>query len=108
MDDPVNPYVPGPWHFQFGLGSILAGIVLTAALVVVAVLLIRFLIVATRAAQLYLDQNGPSAPTTPAAPVAPAAPAPAAAAPAADPTPPNVPAGTKPTRTRAPKPPAAS
>lgn len=106
MDD-VNPLLPGgpPWGFWFG--QIFAGILLTAALVVVAVLLIRYLVVATRAAQLYLDLNRPTTPAA-AAPVPPVAPTPApAAAPAADPTPPNVPAGTKPTRTRAPKPPAA-
>lgn len=45
----------GFWH----VGAFLGGVILTAALVVVAVLLVRYLIVATRAAQLYLDTHAP-------------------------------------------------
>lgn len=41
------------WH----IGTFVGGLVFTAAVVVVAVLLVRYLIVATRAAQLYLDTN---------------------------------------------------
>lgn len=99
--------VDGPgfgWGWGFGwfwqIGSFLFGLAIFAALVLVTVLLVRYLLVATKAHQLYLDTHRPAAPA--AAPVA------APTATVADPTPPNVPAGTKPTRTRAPKPPAAS
>jgi hypothetical protein len=54
------------WH----IGSFIGGLILTAALVVVAVLLVRYLIVATRAAQFYLDSHDtvrPATTTTPAA-----------------------------------------
>jgi hypothetical protein len=109
MDYPdVNPLVPGGpgfgFHWFWTIGSFLFGLVLFAAFVVVVVLLVRYLLVATKAHQHYLDTHrSSSTATAPAAPAATAAPT----APVADPTPPNVPAGTKPTRTRAPKPPAA-
>lgn len=52
------------WH----VGSFLGGVILTAAVVVVLVLLVRYLIVATRAAQVYLDTHAPTSPgTTPPA-----------------------------------------
>lgn len=50
------------WH----VGTFFGGLILTAAFVVVAVLLVRYLIVATRAAQLYLDTH--TTPTKPAEP----------------------------------------
>lgn len=94
------------WFWQ--IGSFLFGLAILAAIVLVAVLLVRYLLVATRAHQLYLDTHRPAAPASTApAPAAPAAAPAPAASPVADPTPPNVPAGTKPTRTRAPKPPTA-
>ena len=60
------------WH----IGSFVGGLILTAALIVVAVLLVRYLIVATRAAQHYLDSHDTArpAPTPPAAAEDPATP----------------------------------
>jgi hypothetical protein len=46
------------WH----IGSFLGGLILVAGLVVVAVLLVRYLIVATRAAQFYLDSHATTPP----------------------------------------------
>jgi hypothetical protein len=46
------------WH----IGSFVGGLILVAAIVVVAVLLVRYLIVATRAAQFYLDSHDTSGP----------------------------------------------
>lgn len=53
------------WH----IGSFLGGLILVAGLVVVGVLLVRYLVVATRAAQVYLDAHEPKQPaaTPPAA-----------------------------------------
>jgi hypothetical protein len=48
------------WH----IGSFLGGLILVAGLVVVGVLLVRYLIVATRAAQVYLDAHEPKLPAT--------------------------------------------
>jgi hypothetical protein len=48
------------WH----IGSFLGGLILVAGLVVVAVLLVRYLIVATRAAQIYVDAHTPAATPT--------------------------------------------
>jgi len=76
------------WH----IGSFIGGLILVAAIVVVAVLLVRYLIVATRAAQFYLDSHDTARPAAPAQP--------AAAPPAAQP------AATKPTRTPKTPPPA--
>lgn len=72
------------WH----IGSFIGGLILVAAVIVVAVLLVRYLIVATRAAQFYLDSHDTVRPAAPATP---------AAAP---------PAATKPTRTPKTPPPA--
>jgi hypothetical protein len=57
------------WH----IGSFIGGLILVAAIVVVAVLLVRYLIVATRAAQFYLDSHDTSRPaaTPPATATAP-------------------------------------
>ncbi|WP_309709812.1 hypothetical protein [Pseudolysinimonas sp.] len=49
------------WH----VGMFVGGLIFTAAVVVVAVLLVRYLIVATRAAQLYLDTNSTIPPAAP-------------------------------------------
>jgi hypothetical protein len=73
------------WH----IGSFIGGLILVAAVIVVAVLLVRYLIVATRAAQFYLDSHDTVRPAAP---------------PAAQPTP----AATKPTRTPKTPPPATS
>lgn len=133
MDYPdVNPLVPGGpgfgFHWFWTIGSFLFGLVLFAAFVIVVVLLVRYLLVATKAHQHYLDSHMPasSASTVPAptstptsAPASPTPTAPAPTSPAstpdtsatttpiADPTPPDVPVGSKTTRTRTPKPPAA-
>ena len=88
----------GPGHGFFGglwqIGAFLGGLVLTAALIALAILLVRYLIVATRAAQLYVDaRTAPGAAPAateppPAAGGVPAMPAPATPpAPAAKPTP---------------------
>jgi hypothetical protein len=78
------------WH----IGSFIGGLILVAAVVVVAVLLVRYLIVATRAAQFYLDSHDTVRPA-----------APPAAKPATTTTPAQ-PAATKPTRTPKTPPPA--
>lgn len=71
------------WHIT----SFIGGLILVAAVIVVAVLLVRYLIVATRAAQFYLDSHDTARPASPAAST-PAAP-PAATKPARAPkTPP--------------------
>lgn len=67
------------WH----IGSFVGGLILTAALIVVTVLLVRYLVVATRAAQLYLDSHDTARPA--ATPPAAADPPPASPAPAAKP-----------------------
>jgi predicted lipid-binding transport protein (Tim44 family) len=60
---------PGMWGFGwFGqlVGTIIGGLLALFALLVVAglvFLLVRFLIVATRAAQLYVDNHSPAKPT---------------------------------------------
>jgi hypothetical protein len=54
------------WH----VASFIGGLILVAAVIVVAVLLVRYLIVATRAAQLYLDSHDTVRPATPPAPAA--------------------------------------
>jgi len=109
MDYPdVNPLVPGGpgfgFHWFWTIGSFLFGLVLFAAFVVVIVLLVRYLLVATKAHQHYLDSHRSSSTSAASAPVTP----PTTPTTPTDPTPPNVPAGTKPARTRTAKPPAAS
>ncbi|HEY2642953.1 MAG TPA: hypothetical protein VGI56_04285 [Galbitalea sp.] len=91
-----RPYIPGGYGF-FGtiFVDVLAGLVFIIGFLIVAGLiavLVRFLLVATKAAQLYLDNNSTpkDATTTPAEPVAvvPAPPPPAAPpVPAAPPAP---------------------
>jgi hypothetical protein len=49
------------WH----IGSFIGGLILVAAVIVVAVLLVRYLIVATRAAQFYLDSHDTVRPVAP-------------------------------------------
>jgi hypothetical protein len=57
----------GPFGFFWGVGAFFGGLILTAAVVVVAILLVRYLIVATRAHQLYLDTHQATPPTEPPA-----------------------------------------
>lgn len=106
---------PGVWGFGwFGhvVGTIIGGLLTLFAVLVIAglvFLLVRFLIVATRAAQLYVDRHAPTTPASPAASAAAtttAAPATTKAAPATKPTPT---AATKPAaKPRTPKTPPAS
>jgi predicted lipid-binding transport protein (Tim44 family) len=105
---------PGMWGFGwFGhlVGTIIGGLLTLFAVLVIAglvFLLVRFLIVATRAAQLYVDRHAPAAPTSPAASAAatPTTTTKAAPAPATKPTPA---AATKPpAKPRTPKTPPAS
>jgi hypothetical protein len=81
MYGPGHGFFGGLWH----IAAFLGGLVLTAALVALAVLLVRYLVVATRAAQLYIDAHSapgsaPAAteppPATPPAPAAKPAPRP--------------------------------
>jgi predicted lipid-binding transport protein (Tim44 family) len=63
------------------LANIIGGLLSFFALLIVAALIflvVRFLLVATRAAQLYVDEHSPKAPSAATAPTASAAPAPAA------------------------------
>ena len=88
-------------YFAAGFGTL----VITVVLAGVIFLLVRFLLVATTAAKIYVAQNTPAeadpAPATPAAPVTPPAPAPAAPpAPAAGPK--TTPPATKPRTPKAP------
>lgn len=87
------------WHM---FASVVGGLLCFFAFLVVAALIflfVRFLLVATRAAQLYVDEHSPKAPTT--TPAAPAATATTTA------TTTRAPAS-KPTTTRTPKAPPAS
>lgn len=107
---------PGMWGFGwFGhvVGTIIGGLLTLFVVLVIAglvFLLVRFLIVATRAAQLYVDRHAPTTPASPTASAAPttttAATTKAAPAPATKPTPA---ATTKPAaKPRTPKTPPAS
>jgi hypothetical protein len=63
-------YGPGPgWGFGilWHVGAFFGGLVLAAALIVLTILLVRYLIVATRAAQLYVDAHSAPGATPPAA-----------------------------------------
>jgi hypothetical protein len=68
------------WNFWHGLQSVFAGLggfLLLLIFLAVTVLLVRFLLVATRAAELYVARHRPDGPRTGAAtaePVAPVAP----------------------------------
>lgn len=117
----IDPLLPDRNPFGWGFlaiwqaGMLLVGLVVFSALVLIAVLLVRYLLVATRAAQLYVEAHAPSAPaaseappTTTAAAPPPPAPAPAdPVPPASDPTPPDVPRVARPPRSRTPKTPPA-
>lgn len=70
------------WH----IGTFVAGLIFTAAVIVVAVLLVRYLVVATRAAQLYLDTNATILPTATEPLGTPAAKPPTARTPKSPPT----------------------
>ncbi len=72
------------WH----IATFFGGVILTAAVVVVAVLLVRYLVVATRAAQLYLDTNATILPTATEKPPATSGAKPATTRPSTTKTPP--------------------
>ena len=90
-DDRIGPFGPGPRGVVSVMQAIVASfatLALFAALVVVAYFFVRFLLVATKAAQLYISRNepprGPASPAdTSQAAASAAASRPAAAAPAA-------------------------
>ena len=75
----------GPWgNWWHALNLVIAGfawLLFLALILAVLFFLIRFLIVATRAAQLYVNQHAPAEPARPSTPAATTAPA-ATAAPA--------------------------
>ena len=94
-------YGPGPgWMFGIlsQIAMFLGGVLLTVAVIGVTILLVRYLIVATRAAQRYLDTH----------PAAPAASEPSPAAPPATPTASETPAAKPAPRSRTPKTPPAA
>lgn len=65
-----SPFMPHGFNFLFGFGVIIyiAFVMLAVGVVLgLLILLVRFLLVGTRAAQLYLSLNGPSAAETAAA-----------------------------------------
>jgi len=94
-------------HVSFVIGAILYGLfilLLVAVGLVLAFLLARFLLVATRAAKIYVAKNGGTTPTTVAAPVAAAEAPTTAAEPAPAPVVPPTATTTKPvTKSRTPK-----
>src|SRR6187402_3405337 len=82
---PITHFI---WIVVSGISTIFAFLVVAGLLFV----LVRFLLVATKAAQIYVAKNSPPKPVAPPAPAAPVAPAaPAAAAAAAPVTPPAKP-----------------
>jgi len=98
----------GIFGVLWGIGSAVTAFVVFLIWIAILVLLVRFLLIATRAAKLYLTQNGHDAGILPKRPTAPVPPA-AASTPRTTATPPASPAtpATKP-RTTPRKPPAAS
>ena len=99
-------YGPGPgWGFGIlaHIATFFGGLVLAAALIVLTILLVRYLIVATRAAQLYVDAHSAPGATPPAATEPPPATPPATTPPAAT-TPRAAPAATTPPAKPAPRP----
>jgi len=84
------PHGPGGFG-MFGsiFADILAGLAFLICFVVIVALLVvivRFLLVATRAAEIYVAKNGPAQPDAPAATTIPVTTAPAPAAPRTRPT----------------------
>ena len=88
--------ISAPFHLFSLFGGILSvflGLLIFAAVIAVLFLLIRFLIVGTHAAQLYVAKNGPTpAPVAPAPSAAPSAPAESAASSVVPPSAPATPA----------------
>jgi hypothetical protein len=90
----------GVWGFLMGIGWSITAFIAFLIWLAIIVLLVRFLVIATRAAKLYLSQNGQDAGLFPKRPVAPA---PAAAAPTTT-APRTTTAPTKPVTKPVPKP----
>ena len=65
------------WGVLGFIASVIGTIVLLAVIGGLVFLLVRFLLVATTAAKIYVAQNSPATPAEPAATVEPTAPAPA-------------------------------
>lgn len=80
----------GFFRFLQELAQFVGVVVIAAVLIGLAVLLARYLLVATKAAQRYLELNG--APESPGAPPEPPAPEPPAPAPTSEPVAPEPPA----------------
>jgi hypothetical protein len=91
----------GVWGILMGVGWSITAFIAFLIWLAIIVLLVRFLVIGTRAAKLYLSQNGQDAGLFPRRPVAPTAPA---AAPRTTTTAPTT-APTKPVTKPAPKPP---
>ena len=69
----VNPYIPTPFHWFWSIGSFIFGVLLFVAVIGLIVLLVRYLLVATKAAKIYVKAHESSAPavSAPPAPVVP-------------------------------------
>ena len=94
----------GIWGALMGIGWGLTAFIGFLVWLAVLVLLVRFLLIATRAAKVYLAQNGEASDLFPKRPVPPAAPAPAAAPRTTTTKPPATTAPTKPVTKPTPKP----
>ncbi len=68
----------GVWGFLMGIGWSITAFIAFLIWLAIIILLVRFLVIATRAAKLYLSQNGQDAGLFPKRPVPPTAPAAAA------------------------------
>jgi hypothetical protein len=82
MHYPGNPLVPNIWTALSEVITVIAALLIVAVIIGLIVLLVRFLLVGTRAAELYLERNA----TTASIPVVSAPPAPSAPASAPEPT----------------------
>lgn len=71
-ETPINPIVPTPFDWFWTIGSFVFGLIFFAAVVGLIVLLVRYLLVATKAAKLYVKAHEATAPAVsqPPAPVA--------------------------------------
>jgi len=92
----------GLWGILMGIGWSITAFIAFLIWLAIIVLLVRFLVIATRAAKHYLSQNGQDAGLFPKRPVAPTAPA--AASPTATAAPRTTTAATKPVTKPVPKP----
>ena len=58
----VNPLIPTPFDWFWTIGSFVFGLIFFAAVVGLVVLLVRYLLVATKAAKIYVKAHGAVAP----------------------------------------------